>query len=211
MAIEVVLAEDHEVVRQAVGALLEREGECTVVGEAANGQDAIGLIQRLRPAVAVMDVGMPVMNGLEAAREIRDQFPEVRSILLTVHVEDSFVLEALEAGVRGYVVKTQCGSDLIKAIREVMRGFLYVSPHISRTLVDAFLSRNNSHRSELTRRERQVLQLTAEGKTAREIAQMLGFSARTVDSHRARIMGKLDINDRTGLVRYALRQGLVQP
>ncbi len=211
MAVDVLLADDHMVVRQAITALLESDGECKVVGEAGNGREAVRLAQQLHPDVVVLDITMPVLNGLEAAREIHSSWPDIRTILLTIHTEDSFVLDALEAGVRGYVVKTQTGSELTQAIREVTRGFLYVSPHASRALVDAFLAKTTPVPTELTDRERQVLRLTAEGKTAREIANMLGFSARTVDSHRARIMYKLDINDRSGLVRYALRQGLVQP
>ncbi len=211
MAIRVVLADDHPVVRQAICALLEGEGDCKVVGEAGNGREAIEMAEQLRPDAVILDISMPVMGGMDAAREIHEILPDLPTILLTVHTEESFVLEALEAGVRGYVVKMQTGLELVQAIKDVVRGLLYVSPRISRALVDAFLAKTVPARTTLTARERQVLQLTAEGKTSRQIANVLGFSARTVDSHRARIMYKLDINDRSSLVRYALRQGLVQP
>jgi two-component system response regulator NreC len=138
--------------------------------------------------------------------------PEIRTILLaTVQSEDSFVLDAFRAGVRGYVVKTQPGADLVQAIRDVVHGQLYISPRLSRALVHAFLGKSTPGKTTLTERERRVLQLTAEGRTAREIAGMLGSSPRTVDSHRARIMCKLAVNGRSGLVRYAVRQGMIDP
>jgi two-component system response regulator NreC len=171
----------------------------------------VRLARELKPDVAVLDLGMPLLNGLDAAREIRQSVPIVTTVLLTLHREEQYVLEALKAGVRGYVLKTQAGSDLVDAIAQVMRGAVYLSPGITRVLVDAYLSGTGHPHDLLTPRERQVLQLVAEGKTTKEIAQTLGLSVKTADSHRTRLMQKLDIHETAGLVRYAIRSGLVQP
>ncbi|MBI2114466.1 MAG: response regulator transcription factor [candidate division NC10 bacterium] len=180
-------------VRQGLRALLEREG-FEVAGEAGDGHQAIRLAQDLRPDVAVLDLAMPLLNGLDAAREILKVSPSTKVILLTVHTEDQYVLEALRARVKGYVLKTQVAEDLVQAIREVLRGSTYLSPGISQAVVEAFLAKTDLPTDPLTLRERQVLQLIAERKSTKEIAGLLGVSVKTVESHRARMMEKLDIH-----------------
>jgi two-component system response regulator NreC len=206
----ILLADDHLIVRQGLRALLERDG-LEVIGEAADGHEAVRLADDLHPDVAILDFAMPLLNGLDAAKEIRRRSPKTRTILLTVHTEDHYVLEALQAGVSGYVVKTQAAADLVQAIHEVCRKATYLSPAVSRSIVDAYLSKTASPAEVLSSRERQVLQLVAEGKTTKEIATLLGVSPKTADSHRTRIMRKLEIHDTAGLVRYAIRRGLILP
>jgi two-component system response regulator NreC len=206
----ILLADDHVIVRQGFRALLEREG-LEVVAEAADGHEAVRLASELLPDIAVLDFAMPLLNGLDAAREIRRRSPGTRTILLTVHTEDHYVLEALHVGVHGYVVKTQAAADLVQAIREVRGNAMYLSPTISRAVVEAYFDKAAPPGNVLSSRERQVLQLVAEGKTTKEIAAVLGVSIKTADSHRARIMRKLDIHDTAGLVRFAIRRGLIHP
>lgn len=210
MPIQILLADDHLIVRQGIKALLEQEG-FEVVGEASDGREAVRLAQTLRPDVAVLDFTMPVLNGLDAARRIVEVSPRTKTILLTVHSEDHYVLEAVQTGITGYVLKTQAAPDLIQAIQEVSRGAIYLSPGISRAIVQAYLAKTSLPTDPLTPREREVLQLIAEGKTTKEIAQLLGVSVKTAESHRTRIMAKLEIHETAGLVRYAIRQGLIQP
>jgi two-component system response regulator NreC len=206
----ILLADDHVIVRQGVRALLEREG-LEVVAEAADGHEAVRLASELHPDIAVLDFAMPLLNGLDAAKEIRVRSPGTRLILLTVHAEDHYVLEALQAGVHGYVVKTQAAADLVQAIREIRGSAIYLSPTISRAVVEAYFDKTAPPGDLLSSRERQVLQLVAEGKTTKEIAAVLGVSIKTADSHRSRIMRKLDIHDTAGLVRFAIRRGLIHP
>lgn len=210
MPLRIVLADDHGIFREGVRALLEREG-FRVDGEAADGQAAIRMAAHLSPDVAVLDLAMPVLNGLDAAREITRRSPRTRTVLLTMHTEDPYVTRALQAGIRGYVLKSQAAQDLVQAIREVTRGAVYLSPGISQTVVDAYLAKRDIPPDPLTPRERQVLQLIAEGMTTKEIAALIGVSVKTAESHRMRIMAKLDIHETAGLVRYAIRKGLVQP
>jgi two-component system response regulator NreC len=209
MVIRVVLADDHVLVRQSLKSLLEREG-FQVVGEASDGQEAIRRVQSLHPDIAVMDISMPILNGIDAARELSRSFPKTKSILLTQHDEDQYISEALEAGVKGYVLKSQVASDLVQAIKQVSRGQAYLSPGVSRAVMDAFRSKSKKSRDPLTARERQVLQLIAEGKSTKDIASLLGISVKTAESHRTRLMRKLDIHETASLVRYAVRRGIVQ-
>ena len=210
MAIQVLLADDHQVVRQGLRALLEREG-FKVVAEAADGRDAVRLAQSAHPDVVVLDLAMPSLNGVGAAREILRDSSRVKAVILTMHTEDPYVLEALRAGISGYVLKTQAGDDLVQAIREVVRGSIYLSPGVSRVVVDAYRAKTDLPPDPLSPREHEVLQLVAEGKTTKEVASVLGISVKTAESHRTRIMSKLDIHETAGLVRYAIRRGLVQP
>ena len=210
MSLRILLADDHEIFRQGLQALLEREG-FRVAGQAADGQAAIQMAAQLSPDVAVVDLAMPLLNGLDAAREIARVSPRTRTILLTMHAEDPYVARALHAGIRGYVLKSQAADDLVQAIREVSRGAVYLSPGVSETVVEAYLAKRDLPHDPLTPREHQVLQLIAEGKTTKEIAVLLGVSVKTAESHRMRIMTKLDIHEIAGLVRYAIREGLVRP
>jgi len=207
MAINVLLADDHLSFCQSLRVILEQEG-FRVVGEAADGQEAVRLARALRPEVAVLDVSMPLLNGVDAAREIQKACPRTRTILLTMHAEDQYVLQALHGGVRGYVLKKQAVMDLVQAIQEVCRGHVYLSPGVSAAVVEAYQSKKGP-RDLLTSREREVLQLVAEGKTTKEIASLLGVSVKTAESHRAHMMQKLDIHETASLVRYAIRRGLI--
>src|SRR5882672_2162912 len=210
MSCRVLLADDHQIVRQGLRGLLEKAGH-EVVGEAADGREALKLARALLPDIAVLDLSMPLLNGLDAAHEIRRIAPEIKTILLTMHTDKGYVLQALRAGAKGYVLKTQAAEDLIRAIREVSRGEVYLSPGVAVSVVDAYLQRIDPAADPLTPRERQILQLVAEGKSTKEIARMLSISFKTAESHRNRMMKKLDIHEVAGLVRYAIRRGLVSP
>jgi DNA-binding NarL/FixJ family response regulator len=206
----VVVADDHPLLRHGLRALLEREG-FAVVGEAGDGKEAVKLARQHRPDVAVLDLTMPLLSGLEAARTIRSEQLAGGVLLLTGHREDHYVLEALRAGVRGYVLKSQAPEDIAAAIRQVAGGGLYLSPGLSEVLLDAYVNRREPVDDPLSPRERQVLQLVAEGKTTKEVAVVLDISVKTADSHRSRLMKKLDIHETAGLVRYAIRRGVVEP
>jgi DNA-binding NarL/FixJ family response regulator len=210
MPIRAVLADDHVLVRQSLKSFLEREG-IQVAGEASDGQELITVVARLCPDVAVVDISMPLMNGIEAAGELRRASPQTRTILLTRHDEDQYVTEALRLGVKGYVLKNQAATDLVHAIHQVCRGGIYLSPGVSHAVVEAFLSKTARPPDPLTSRERQVLQLISEGKSTKDVACLLGISAKTAESHRARLMRKLDIHETASLVRYAIRRGMIQP
>lgn len=210
MAYRILLADDHQIVRQGLKSLLSQE-EIEVVGEAADGHEAVRLAAELAPDVVILDVGMPLLNGLDAAQEILRGTPRIGIVLLTMHAEDHQVLKALRMGVRGYVIKTQAVDELVLAIREVARGKFYLSSGASQTIVQAYLAGTAPESDPLTSRDRQVLQLVAEGKTTKEIAGHLGVTPKTAETYRARIMEKLDIHDTAGLVRYAIRHSLIQP
>ena len=210
MPIRIVLADDHVLVRQGLKSLLEREG-FQVVAEASDGQEALGHVESLKPDIAVMDISMPTLNGLNAAREISRASPKTKTILLTQHDESQYIREALEAGVKGYVLKSQVASDLLLAIRQVSRGQVYLSPGVSSAVMEAYNSKSETSKNPLTARERQVLQLIAEGKSTKDVASLLGISVKTAESHRTRLMQKLDIHETASLVLYAVRHGIVQP
>jgi two-component system response regulator NreC len=205
--IQVLLADDHLIVRQGLRALLERAG-MTVVGEASDGEEALQIAHERSPDVAVLDIGMPRLNGLETARRLREAVPQAKVVVLTVHTEDPYILEAMHAGAVGYVLKTQAAVDLIQAIHDVLQGAIYLSPRVARAVVQAYVTKTDLPPDPLTPREREILQLIAEGKTTKEIAQHLGLGVKTVESHRTRMMHKLDIHETATLVRYAIRRGL---
>lgn len=209
MSIRVLLVDDHMMFRDGLKLVLERAG-FTVVGEAVDGLEAVSLAKKLRPNVVVMDLSMPLMNGIDAASQIRQE-TNIQTLLLTMQTEEHYVLRAFAAGVAGYILKSRAATDLIQAIHEVSRGNVYVSPGVSNTVVHEMLHKDSGHKEELSLRERQVLQLIAEGKSTKEISALIGVSVRTGESHRARIMEKLNIHDTAGLVRYAIRNGFVQP
>lgn len=207
MTTRLLLADDHSLVRQGLKAFLERQG-FQVVCEAANGQEAIRMATKEQPDVALLDISMPLLNGLDAARELKKSAQKTKVVMLTKHREDQYVTEALRAGVSGYVLKSQVG-DLVHAIHEVCRGSIYLSPSISRA-GGAYLSKTDAAADPLSARERQVLQLVGEGKSTKQVAHQLGISFKTAESHRAKLMRKLDIHETAGLVRYAIRRGLIQ-
>jgi two-component system response regulator NreC len=209
MPTRIILADDHVIVRQGIKSLLEREG-MQVVAEASDGREAISAAESLSPDVVVMDIGMPMLNGMEAARELARCCPKVRPILLTQHDEPQYVSAALRAGVKGYVLKSQISGDLVQAIHQVLRGQVYLSPGISGSVMAAYKSKTEIATDPLTSRERQVLQLIAEGKSTKDVAALLGVSVKTAESHRSRLMQKLDIHETASLVRYAVKHGLVQ-
>lgn len=210
MPVQILLADDHAVVREGFKALLERGGY-KVIAEASDGLAAVNLAQELKPQIAVLDLIMPVLNGIDAAREIRRGSPHTKIILLTMRNEEQYVLEALQAGVAGYMLKTKAAKDLIQAIDQVSQGLTYLSPEISQAVVEAYRSERQAKRPLLTPRERQVLQLVAEGKATKEIASLLGISVKTAETHRSHLMAKLDLHETASLVRYAVRAGLIRP
>jgi len=210
MLCEILLADDHLVVRQGLKVLLENEG-FSVVGEASDGREALQLAQNLRFDVAVLDLAMPLLNGIDAGRAILQACPKTKVVLLTMHTEDHLILEALRAGIKGYVLKSKATEELVEAIQEVSRGRLYLTPGASETVVQAYLAKTELPPEPLSPREREFLQLIAEGKTTKEAAGLLGISVKTAESHRTRIMQKLNIHEIAGLVRYAIRRGLVSP
>jgi len=207
--VRVVLADDHATLREALKVFLEKH-DFTISGEASDGAEAVRVIRKAKPHVAVMDLSMPVMNGIDAAEEIRQECG-TRVILLTMYSERQHILRALRVGVAGYVLKSKAAADLLLAISEVMRGNIYLSPGISTTIIREILHTGPRQSEPLTLRERQVLQLVAEGKSTKSLSEVLGISVRTGESHRSRIMEKLQIHETAGLVRYAIREGLVQP
>jgi len=181
-----------------------------VVGEASDGHEVVRLTKELSPDIVILDLAMPLLNGIDTGRAIVQASPSVRTIALTVHTENHYVLAALEAGFSGYVLKSQAAAQLVRAIHEVSRGSIYLSPAVSRVVVDASLQKSRLPADPLTPREREVLQLVAEGKTTKQVAKLLGVSTKTAESHRTRIMAKLKIHETAGLVRYAIRRGLIQ-
>ena len=209
MSLRVLVAEDHQLVSDGIVALLRAAGH-EIVGRASDGQTAVRLAETLNPDIAVLDASMPLLNGIDASRAIQRVRPDTKAIIVTVHDEDEYVLNAFRAGVRGYVLKKQAAADLLQAIKEVQAGSVYVSPGMSRALVDAVRTNTEMRSDLLTGREREVLQLVAEGKTSKEIASVLDVSVKTAETHRANIMNKLDIHETAGLVRYAIRHGMVE-
>jgi len=208
-AVRLVLADDHLVLRQALKALLEKRG-LEVVADEADGKAAVEAVQRYSPDVVVLDVAMPVLNGVDAAREIARIAPACAVILLSGVDDTRFVKEALKVGVRGFVQKSQGADDLVHAIEEVRGGRLYVSPGASQAIVDACATQQEEG-SHLTPRERQVLQLVGEGKSTKQIAEVLHISVKTAEFHRGRLMKKLNVHDTANLVRYAIREGWIAP
>jgi two-component system, NarL family, response regulator NreC len=210
MPIRILLAEDHVMVRQGLRVLLERAG-MIVIGEASDGQEALRLAHEYTPDVAVLDIAMPSLNGLETARRLRETLPQTKIVLLTMHTEEPYVLEALQAGAVGYVLKTQAAGDIVQAIRDALQGAVYLSSRVAHTVVQAYLTRSSLSPDPLTSREREIVQRIAEGQTTKEIASALGLSVKTVESHRSSLMRKLDIHETATLVRYAIRRGLTTP
>lgn len=210
--ISILIADDHGIVRSGLRLLLERQPDMTVVAEAEDGEQAIERAAEARPDIAILDVAMPVKGGLDAAREIKQRLPETQVLMLSMHDEEQYLFEALKAGASGYVLKRSADQDLLDACRAVARGEPFLYPNAQRTLIRDYL-RQPSGRTvpELTAREREVVKLIADAHTNREIAEILGLSEKTVETHRGNVLQKLGMRDRVELVRYAIRQGLVEP
>ena len=212
LPVSILLADDHPIFRQGLKSLLERDG-FTVIGEGADGIEAIKLAEKFRPNIVIRDFSMPRLNGLDAAKEIRRVSPRSRVILLTVHREEQYVLEAINAGIKGFVLKSEAATALADAIHEVTRGNAYLSPGIARFAVDSCVGKcvGGTPAEVLSPRELQVVRLIAEGNTTKEVAAQLNLTVKTAESYRTALMGKLDIHETASLVRYAVRRGLVKP
>jgi two-component system response regulator NreC len=216
--ITVLLADDHPVLRQEIRALLATQPDMTVVGDATNGREAIELARRLHPAVILMDISMPILNGLEATRQIKKELPACQVVVLTMHENEEYLVNILQAGATGYVLKQAADRELIEAVRIASRGDTYLYPRIARLLVADYLRRvetglpdeRDTAYDTLTQREREILKLIAEGHTNKEIAELLVLSVKTVENHRYSLMSKLNAHDRGELIKYAIRVGLIQ-
>jgi len=214
MAIRVLLADDHTLVRAGIRGLLQGLADVEVVGEAGDGHEALRLAESLHPDVALLDVGMPGLNGLEVAGRLATQDAPIRVVILSMHTSEEYVLRALRAGCAGYLVKDSAVAELEIAIRAVARGESYLSPAVSKRVVDDYVSRTGGALDPLdalTPRQREILQLAAEGHSSKQIGQRLKLSYRTVETHRAQLMERLGVHDLAGLVRFAVRVGLVAP
>jgi DNA-binding NarL/FixJ family response regulator len=209
--IRVLIADDHGIVRSGLRMLLERQVDVEVVGEAEDGLEALQVAQSESPDVAVLDVSMPRMTGIQAAREVLAHCPGTRVLLLSMHDEERYFFEGLEAGAAGYVLKRAADTDLIEAVRTVARGGTFLSGAAQQDLMREWLDGGREHEDPLTPREAEVVKLIAEAYTNRQIADTLGLAEKTVESHRANVLGKLGMRDRVELVRYAIRRGLVEP
>ena len=212
MTTRVLITDDHRLVRASLHSLLADFPGIEVVAEAADGREAIKLVAEHRPEVVLMDISMTGLNGIDATRQIVKEHPQVRVIVLSMHTDNKYVLQALRAGAAGYVLKGSTPKELELAIESVAQGAIFLSPTISRRVIEVYLSRTADETDlleQLTPRQREILQLIAEGNSSKQIAHMLDSSVKTIESHRASLMERLDIHDVAGLVRYAIRNGLV--
>lgn len=217
--IRVMLADDHTILRQGIRMLLEAQEDMEVVGEAVNGRDAVEKARVLHPKVILMDISMPELNGLEATRQVKRESPEIQVVILTMHESEEYLVQILQAGATGYVLKQAADRELIEAVRIASRGDTYLYPKIATRLVSDYLRRVETNQPDehdaayesLTAREREILKLIAEGHTNKEIAEILVVSVKTVENHRYSLMNKLNAHDRGELVKYAIRVGLIQP
>jgi DNA-binding NarL/FixJ family response regulator len=209
--IRVLIADDHGIVRSGLRMLIERQADMNVVAEAEDGVEALALAQAERPDVAVLDVSMPRMTGLQAAREVRAHCPDTRVLLLSMHDDERYFLEGLQAGATGYVLKNAADTDLIGAVRTVADGHTFLSGKAQEALEREWREGGLEPSDPLTPRELEVVKLIAEAHTNRQIADVLGLAEKTVESHRANVLSKLGMRDRVELVRYAIRRGLVEP
>lgn len=212
----IVIVDDHTLIRQGIAGLLDSQPDLVVVGQAGDGRTGIELIAELRPDVAVLDVAMPGISGLDAARELQERCPEVAVLMLTIHDRDDYLFEALRAGAAGYVLKGADAQELLAALRSVRSGGVYLQPAAAKALMADVLTRaergdDRDRYGGLTDREREIVRLIAQGQTTREIAETLHLSPHTVQSHRDRIMAKLDLHSKAALVRFAVSRGLVEP
>jgi two-component system response regulator NreC len=216
MLIRALLADDHSVVRQGLRVWLEKSGTVQVVGEAADGREAVALAEELNPDVVLMDIAMPLLNGIDATAQIIRRNPETKVIILSMHADEGYILRALGAGAKGYLLKESTETDVLPAVRSVSTGRPYFTPSIARVLLEDYMrmmKQNNAQDSYelLTEREKEVLQLLAQGKSNKEVAQVLNLSPHTVDSHRTNFMQKLNLHNTAEIVLYAVRKGIIVP
>ena len=214
MPLRILLADDHTIMRNGLRLLLERQSDFVVVAEAENGREAVELTARENPDIVIMDIGMPVLNGIEAAKRISDVQPKTAVVILSMHSDESYILRALKSGARGYLLKDSAEADLIGAVRAVAAGKAFFSPAVSRVLADDYIRQIQQKGVEdsyelLTTRERELLQLVAEGRSTKEIASQLNLSPHTVDTHRGNIMHKLNVHSVPELILYAVRRGII--
>ena len=214
--VKILIADDHAIVREGIRMILEAQPDFEVVGEAEDGDEAVRLARKLAPEVVVMDISMPKLNGVEATHAIREGLPGVHVLILTMHEEQSYLFQLLRLGAAGYVLKRAAATDLVEAVRAAHRGETFLYPAVAQSIVQDYLERlrtgeGSERYGGLTYREREILVLIAEGLTNAQIAEKLVISVKTVQTHRAHIMKKLDLHDRSLLVRYAVRKGLIPP
>jgi DNA-binding NarL/FixJ family response regulator len=212
--VRMVIVDDHPFLRTGLRYVLEEQPEFRVVGEAADGREGVQLVEKEKPNVAILDIGMPNLNGIEAARQIHDSFPDVSIIMLSVHSDESYVLRALKAGARAYLLKQSAEADLITAVKAVIQGKSFFSPAVSQMLLEDYMRQLRDREAEdtydlLTPREREILQMVAEGKSNKEIANLLHLSPYTVETHRANMMEKLNLHNVPELILYAVRKGII--
>jgi DNA-binding NarL/FixJ family response regulator len=217
MQLRILLADDHELTRSGLRFLLEQQKDWTICGEASNGRMAVELAERLKPDFAILDISMPGLNGLEVTRQILKSLPRTKILIYTMHETEKIVIEALETGARGLMLKTDGGDNMLAAVQSIANGKRFFTSSVLDMVVEAYLSKRDSernpdsHTTMLTSREHEVIQLLAEGKSNKEVASMLFITDRTVEGHRREIMRKLDLKSIADLVRYAVRNGIVQP
>jgi two-component system, NarL family, response regulator NreC len=212
--IRILLADDHQLMRSGVRLMLEREADLAVVGEASDGREAVSMAKTLKPEVVVMDIGMPNLNGIEAAHQMTQDNPQLAIVIVSMHSDESYVLRALKAGARGYLLKDSAEADLIKAVHAVGSGKSFFSPVVSKMLLDDYVRKLKRSGTEdaydlLTPREREILQLIAEGKSNKDIANLLDLSVYTIESHRSNLMEKLNLRGLPELILYAVRKGII--
>ena len=211
--IKVLVADDHTILRQGIKSLLDNQEGIEVIGEAKDGREALRIIEETLPDVILMDIAMPGLNGLEATRRIKKKFPRMKVLVLTMYTNEEYIFQILNAGANGYLVKETAFQDLISAIKAVYKNEAFMSPSISKKVINSYIKRAQDDEEKtceiLTTREREILQLIAEGNSSKKIAEALFISPKTVETHRTHIMDKLNIHNRTGLVKYAIRKGIV--
>ena len=211
--IQILLADDHMIVRKGLASILNNEPGLEVIGEAEDGREAVQKVEELNPDIVVMDISMPQLNGLDATRQIKKRFPDMKILILTMHISDEYVYEVLQAGASGYILKQAAPTELLSAIQSVQQGDIYLSPKVSKTVINEYLKKSQIDKikteSQLTEREREIVQLIAEGNSNREIAEILHISIKTVESHRTKVMEKLDLHSTANITRYAIRKGII--
>ena len=214
--LKVLIADDHEIVRQGLRSMLEAQRDCQIVGEAGDGRQAVVLTKELNPDVVILDIGMPTLNGLEATRQILKMRPQTKVLIPTMHESDSVIREVLDAGARGYILKTDAGRDLVTAVDSLRRNKTFFTSRVSQMILDGFLKGDPRPQSSesgsvrLTPRQREIVQLLAEGKSSKEVAVALDLSVKTAETHRANIMRKLDCHSVSEVVRYAIRNKIIE-